>query len=103
MLSTIATVLVQLLGTIASTATSNTQVEAVISALENLVPALVGELSALITPVKNIIAVLLQGSSVPLTATQSATLTALDAACDAAFDAAAKAAGISEDDDVTGV
>lgn len=89
MLSTVATILVQLLGTIASTATGSTQVAAVISALENLIPALVGELAALITPVQNIIAALQQGSA-PLTATQITQLQALDAQCDAAIDAAAK-------------
>lgn len=98
MLSTIATVLVQLLTTIAPTVTSSSTVEAIISALVNLIPALVGELTALITPVKNIIAAL-QAGSAPLTSAQIATLTTLDAQCDAALDAAAQADGLTGVDD----
>lgn len=98
MLSSIATILVNLLGTIASTATSSSQIDAVISAMENLIPALVGELSSLVTPVKNIIAALGAGS-VALTAAQSASLQALDAQCDALIDATAKADGLSTGDD----
>lgn len=101
MLSTIATVLVQLLTSVASTTTESSTVGAIISALVNLVPALVGELTSLIAPVKNIIAAL-QAGNVPLTVAQVAALQTLDAQCDAALDAQAKADGLSGvgDDDL---
>ena len=89
MLNTIATIFVQLLTNLVPLATNNTMVESIISAMTSLIPALVGELAALITPVKNIIAAL-QAGSTPLTAAQVASLQALDAQCDAALDAAAK-------------
>lgn len=61
-------------------------VTAVINALENWVPLVVGEFKVLVPVVKNIIASL--QSSGAVTADQKATLTQLDAQTDAAFEAA---------------
>lgn len=70
------------------TSATNAQViDSIIKALEGILPFVVEEISALVAPVKNIIAAL---SATPATtAAQAATLATLDAQVDAAFEAAA--------------
>jgi hypothetical protein len=72
----------------AITSTANASIIAgVITALTNMLPFIIQEVEALVTPVKNIIAAL---SANPATdATQLAQLQALDQQVDAAFEAAA--------------
>lgn len=89
----IAADLVSVLGTLAPLVTSSSAATSIINLLSSLIPALVGELTTLITPVKNIIAAL-QGTGA-LTPAQVASLQALDAQCDAAFNAAAQADGLT--------
>lgn len=62
-------------------------IDSVISALTSMLPFIIQEVEALVTPVKNIIAAL--SASPATTATQLAQLQALDVQVDAAFDAAA--------------
>ena len=72
----------------AVTSSSNvTLISTIISALTNMLPFIVQEITSLYTPVKNIIAAL---SATPATnAQQLSDLQALDAQVDAAFEAAA--------------
>lgn len=70
------------------TSTANASlIDSIISTLEQFLPFIINEISALYTPVKNIIAAL---SATPATnAAQAAALAALDTQLDAAFEAIA--------------
>jgi hypothetical protein len=85
-ISTILALIEQLLPAITS-AGNTALITGVINALTSMLPFIIDEISALITPVKNIIAAL--SANPATTATQLAALQALDAQVDVAFDAAA--------------
>lgn len=91
-MQTIITLILSILADLVPMVSNSSTAGKIIAMLQNILPALVGELQALISPVKNIIAAL-QGNGA-LTADQVAALQALDAECDAALDAAAKDAGL---------
>lgn len=93
-LATLAAMVVSLLTSLlpALGSSSSAVVDQVIVTLIQIIPVIVNEVSALVGPVQNIIAVLRANTSV--TATQMQQLIALQAQADAAFDAAAAADGL---------
>ena len=85
-IAAIITLIEQLLPAITSAGNASV-ITSVLSALVQMLPFIIQEVQALITPVKNIIAAL--SANPATTADQLAQLQALDATVDAAFDAAA--------------
>jgi hypothetical protein len=85
-LTTLLSLISNLLPLLTSSANANL-IGSIISTLEQFLPFIVDEISALYQPVKNIIAAL--SANPATTAAQLATLQTLDAQADAAFDAAA--------------
>jgi hypothetical protein len=77
-----------LLPAITSTANA-TMIDGIVTALTNMLPYIIQEVEALVTPVKNIIAAL--SANPATTAAQLTALQTLDQQVDAAFDAAASA------------
>jgi hypothetical protein len=85
----LATVL-SVLTAIAGTTTEASVIAQIINALTQIIPLLISEYKALVTPVKNIIAAL--SANAATTAEQLTTLQALDTQADVAFEGAAAAA-----------
>jgi hypothetical protein len=87
--------ILSLVAQIAGTTSEAATIQNIIVKLENILPLIGDEISALYNMVKNIITVLMNNGNI--TAEQMLALQALDAATDAKFEAAAVAAGAAPD------
>jgi formaldehyde-activating enzyme involved in methanogenesis len=91
--------ILSILGSVAGATTNNTEIQSIITFLENLIPELVGEATSLVTPVENIISQLEGNASV--TTAQMQSVEALRDAIHAKIQAQAQADGLSLGDDDT--